>query len=525
MAIILTTIKPPSWQGGHKLSSILAPAFALAAVMIPRYASAAEWRVTPSLAVRETYTDNVRLTSSEKARSDFITDISPGISVTGTSPRLKLRASYAPHYIKYLNDPQGSTLAQRFEGSTNAELVEQLFYFDGTASVGQQNISPLGPQPVDNTNVAGNRTTVRTYSASPYLRHSFGSTAAGEVRYARSATSSGESSLGYGHNDMFRLNLDSGPAFRTLGWDVRHTKQKYANSSIPSTDSTSTMGSLRYMVTPQFHLIATGGHEKYQYDSIGPATSGASYSGGFSWRPTERTRIAASVGKRFFGRTYSLDSNVRSRSTVWQLTYNEDITTTQAQAAAQAQTNTSTSDFLNQLFMSSIPDPAARQQAVDRFILSTGLPANLSRSTNFLSNQFFLQKTARASVALTGARNTLVFAVFNTNREAQTAYDAALSGFGSTALGSNTRQRGVDVVWNWRLTPFTSANFNTAYSRTQLTSTDAASTTKLARMTIATRLRPNLDGAVELRRQMQDSEVAAGSYVENAVSAFVSMRF
>jgi uncharacterized protein (PEP-CTERM system associated) len=93
------------------------------------------------------------------------------------------------------------------------------------------------------------------------------------------------------------------------------------------------------------------------------------------------------------------------------------------------------------------------------------------------------------------------------------------------ALDANTRQTGADLVWNWRLTPFTSANFNTMYLRSQVGTTDVQQITKLARATLSRRFRQDVDGMVEFRRQMLDSNGATGSYVENALSAYVSMRF
>jgi uncharacterized protein (PEP-CTERM system associated) len=289
-------------------------------------------------------------------------------------------------------------------------------------------------------------------------------------------------------------------------------------------DTTATTASLQYLVTPQFYLTGTGGYESYNYASIVPETGGASYTAGFSWKPTARTSITASAGRRFFGRTFALESSVRSRATVWQISYNEDITTAQSQAAIP--TSVSTSDFLNQLFMSSIPDAAARQEAVDRFIATTGLSPTLPQSNNFFSNQFFLQKNLRASAAFTGAKNTVVFGLFNTRREAQTALpETGLGGALGTGLNANTRQTGADLLWSWRLTPVTSANLNASYSRTRELSTDALQITRLARIALTRRLKTNLDATIELRRQMQNSSVPEGSYVENAVSALVSMKF
>jgi uncharacterized protein (PEP-CTERM system associated) len=527
MVTTLTTIKEPPDQECQKLASRLLSSvgITIATVMLSPRAEASEWRVTPTVDVRSTYTDNVRLAPRGAERSDFISEFTPGISVSRDGPGLKLNAKYGLQYLTYANDSEGSRIAHQLSATANAELVKNLFFIDGNATVNQQNISALGPQPTDNTNVTENRATVRTYTISPYLRHSFGSTASSEARYTRTSTSASTGGLSSGDTDALLMSLNSGPAFRTLGWGLQYSQQKNHFDDAQTIDSRTTTGSLRYMVSPQFYLTATGGYDRYDYISAGDEPRGRFYTGGFSWKPTERTSITASAGKRFWGKTYMLESSVRSRMSLWQVSYNEAITTSQAQFAIQ--TTSSTSDFLNQLFLSSKPDPVDRQKAVDLFIFSTGLPPVLSRSVNYFTNQFFLQKSLQASVAITGAKNTVVLSLFNTSRRAQTALSAtdALLGPASQALDADTRQAGVNALWQWRVTPLTSVSFNAGYARTKLESNDALQKLKTIRAVIATQIQPKLSGGLELRRQMQTSELAGGDYVENAIAAFLSMRF
>jgi uncharacterized protein (PEP-CTERM system associated) len=210
---------------------------------------------------------------------------------------------------------------------------------------------------------------------------------------------------------------------------------------------------------------------------------------------------------------------------LWQVSYDEGVTTSQSQFAIQATSNTS--DFLNQLFLGSIPDPVARQRAVDRFILSTGVTPVLSRPVNYFTNQFFLQKSLQASVALTGAKNTVVLGLFNTSRKAQTALSAtdALLGATSQALDANTRQTGVNATWDWRVTALTNASLNATYARTRLETNNAMQRQKVLRGVVAMQIQPRLHGGLELRRQIQTSDLAGADYTENAISVFLSMRF
>jgi uncharacterized protein (PEP-CTERM system associated) len=493
--------------------------------MWPVLVEAVEWQVSPTVDLRTTYSDNVRLAPSAAARSDFISEVTPGINVSGTSRGLKAQARYGLQYLHYAHDSQGSATAHHLDASANAELVENLLFFDGSASIGQQNISAFGPQPIDNTNVTGNRTNVRTYTASPYLRHSFGTTASSEARYTHSSVSTSTGGLSDADTDALLLALNSGAAFRDLGWGLQYSQQKNHFENAQTVDSRTTSGNLRYLLTPRFALTATGGYDKYDYASTDDQPKGWFYTGGFSWNPSERTSLAASAGKRFWGRTYMLKSSLRSRMSLWQVSYDEGVTTSQSQFAIQATSNTF--DFLNQLFLGSIPDPVARQRAVDRFILSTGITPVLSRPVNYFTNQFFLQKSLQASVALTGAKNTVVLGLFNTSRKAQTALSAtdALLGATSQALDANTRQTGINATWDWRVTALTNASLNATYARTRLETNNALQRQKVLRGVVAMQIQPRLHGGLELRRQIQTSDLAGADYTENAISVFLSMRF
>ena len=231
--------------------------------------------------------------------------------------------------------------------------------------------------------------------------------------------------------------MGSDSSFKTLGWGVNYNTQRNSLANADAVNSSTASGNLRYMLTPQFSLNATGGYDKYDYLATAgaPGPEGRFYSAGFSWQPTERTTLAANVGRRFYGKTYSLNSSVRSRTSVWHLSYDESITTSLSQFGLTS--TDSTADFLNQLFRTSIPDDTQRQRAVDQFIAITGLPATLTHSINYLTNQFFLQKALRASLAITGAKNTVVFTAFNVSRQPQSAQDSTpgLAGLSSAIRG------------------------------------------------------------------------------------------
>jgi uncharacterized protein (PEP-CTERM system associated) len=508
-----------------KQSPPFASTAAIVALFVASHANAAEWRVNPRLDIRQTYTDNVKLAPRGSERSDFIADISPGLNISANGPGLKLKADYAFQYLRYVNDGKNSSTFHKLNAATNIDLIRNLFSFDGNASISQQSLSLTGPRATDNYAITDNRTTVRTVTASPYLHHDFRGFATSELRYTHTTVNTSTSAASSSRSDGFRVSMDSDPSFRTLGWGINYNTQRNSLADADAVNSSTASGNLRYLLTPQFSLNATGGYDKYDYIATAgaPGPEGRFYTGGFSWQPTERTTLAASAGRRFYGKTYSLNSSVRSRTSVWRLSYDESITTSLSQFGLTS--TDSTADFLNQLFRSSIPDDAQRQQAVDQFMTTTGLPATLTHSINYLTNQFFLQKALRASVAVTGSKNTVVFTAFNVSRQPQSIQDstAALAGLSSLTTG-DTRQTGLSALWSWRVTALTSAIFNadTTKSKTNFNSTEER--LKTVRTALAFRLQPKLNGVVELKHAVQTSS-AGNNYWENAISASLMMKF
>jgi uncharacterized protein (PEP-CTERM system associated) len=530
------TAKSPECGTCHRLSFPATCSIATAMLLVYSHAGAAEWKITPTLDLKETYTDNVRLAAPGLEKSDFITQVNPGISLTGTGPRLKLNANYVMQNLVYAEESSPNTMNHMLNANANAELVDNLFFLDGRAAISQQNISLLGPQSTDNVNITGNRTEVQTYSVSPYLRHRLSNYASTEIRYTHNEVSTGGSGMSNSQADRIQLSLNSGSAFKTLGWGLNYHNEKtsYGNTAstniIPALDSEVLSGNLSYSVTPKFRLTATGGYEKNNYISTGPKPDGSFWSAGFSWAPSAMTSIDASAGRRFFGDTYSLAASHRTRLTNWSVSYSEDITSTRNQFLIPA--TISTASLLDPLFAATNPawaaaDPVLRQQLIDNELRRLGLPTTQAESINYLTNRLFLQKRLQASVAVMGAKNTLVLSLFHVTRDAQTSQtlDSPLLGNSTLALNDNTKQVGGNAFWSLRIGPRTSANLNIGYIRNSFPSLDRTDNDKTIRLSLTRQFQPKLNGSLEFRRLQRDSSQSGSDYSENALIAFISMRF
>jgi uncharacterized protein (PEP-CTERM system associated) len=500
-------------------------------LMCPAYSTAADWTIVPRLNLTETYTDNVTLAERGNEKSDFITQINPGISLSGTGARLKVNVNYTMQNLFYANQSNQNTTFHQLSARENAELIKNFFFLDSTASISQQNISLLGPLTTNNENITNNRTNVKTYSISPYIRHNFSNLASTQVRYTHNAVYTDVGGLSASQSDSILLGLTSGSAFRSLGWGLNYNKQKTGGlgTSIgglsTSVESEHYTGNLRYRISSKFSLTGTGGYQKYSYTSLTGVSSGSFWTAGFIWNPTDRTKITANAGESFFGKTYTLMTSHYTRRSTWSLNYNQTITNTRDQFLIPATTDTA--NFLNQLWTSNIPDPVMRQQTVEAFIRDNGLSASIFDPINFLTNRFFLQKRLQATVALSGAKNTLVLSIFHMLSEPQTSGDRndVLLGTSNLALNNNTKQIGGNALWSWKISPRTNANIGAIYIRSNIPATGNEDETKTFRVGLTRQIRPKINGAVNFRHVERTSNQIGSEYRENAIIASLLMRF
>ena len=482
-------------------------------------------QIRPSISVSETYSDNVSLAPAGSERSEWTTRIAPSVSVIGNGARLRFNATYTPELLSRAR--QGTNDISHFlDASGNSELLQQLLYVDVRANVFQQNVSLLGAQAQDNLNTTGNRTSVKTYSVSPYLRHDFGFDAVGELRLTHDAVSySGNTSaLSGSTSNGISARLLSGPTFKLLTWNLAYDKSRVEYSdSARNVDSERISAGATRLITPNFRLGVNVGYEEYTYVTIGGAPpKGAFWSVGPEWTPTDRTRLAASIGHRYYGPSKSLDFSHRSRLTVWQLNYSENVSSSRDNALIPVTTDTA--GLLNALFLSQIPDPIARQTAVQNFITLTGLPPSLTQPVNFVTESVFLEKKLQATFGIQGIRNTVMANVFSQNREALSS--GASIGAGDFSTSFSTKQTGANLLWSSRLTANLASNLSVGISRSQF-STLASGADRLSyvRLGLTQQFHPKVSGLLSVNSVKNDSDRVGAGYTENSVAASLNVRF
>jgi len=507
----------------YYLLRTLCMVFTVISGLVVAPAWSAKWDVVPTLSVAETYTDNVSLAPNSSKVSDWVTQITPGISVRGIGSGLNFYARYAPQIVYYSRDLYDQNdIYQIGNAALKAELAENLFFLDAGANVGQYNVTLQGPITDNNVNATGNRATVATFYVSPYLVHDFGSAVRGEARYRYSKSNSNDPTNNQdAAANAIALRLGSGPAQKLTTWDLSYDKEKteYEGPLQPDLDTETILAKVRRLVTPTTGLLARVGYEYYKYGDLRPESSGVGWGVGFDWAPSPRTSMTAIAGRRFYGNAYDFDFRYRARLLVFTAGYHQEVTTTRQEFFVPA--TSSTIGYLDNLYANKISDPAIRQQTVENLMSELGIPSNLGTPVNYYTDQLFLQKQWNASIAAQGVRNIVIGNFFLFDRNALFG-DALLPGV--INQDNHTKQTGTSVVWNLRITSRDTWNFFAGYTQIDYPGSDRNDDLLNVEMGFKRQLQRRVFGTISYRRQQRNSNQAF-DYTENAGTVTLQVVF
>ena len=475
----------------------------------------------PSIGVSELVTDNVNLVPSNEAQSDLVTQITPAVTFSGIGARARVIGSIALPVLLYARTgSENNDVYPTAEVFGRIEAIERLFYVDGAISVTQPFLSPFGAQPSGLSNATENRYTQATYRISPYIRGTTPSNIDYELRnnsiWSNISSAPIDTSNSYTSEWIGRIDTPVAP----LGWsaylsavDVKFSDQATQRLNV------FTFGP-RYAYDPQLRFSLIGGYEANRF----PFTdyTGAVYGGGVQWRPGPRTNVTANVEHRFFGTGYLVNLSHRTPLSVWGLSASRSVTT-YAQELTTVTGTSSIPGLLNQLFTSRVPNADARQEEVDQYVQSQGLPTALASPVNTYSEEVLLAENFSASVGLLGTRNSLFLTVYYLKTEPIAGSGEPLPG--ALAGSNNNTQTGINFVWSHNLTRSAVLNFNGFLQRTTANSPFSGYTNQGgARLDFQVPLSPKTTFITGVRYQSLGSDVSPG-YTETAAFAGLNYRF
>jgi hypothetical protein len=352
------------------------------------------------------------------------------------------------------------------------------------------------------------------------------------------------------------INLNSGSYFQRVNWNLSFNNNENYRINSPTISFQNSNGRIGVPINAYFNVFAQGGYSNNNYQSLavsntGNNSSGAYYTVGGQWKPSQRFNVTAGAGNNsyvtvFFspmarltstttysnnavgtnfgqyspgnaggntgqnspatgggnsGQNWTTAINYQARRSTWSLTHNNTTTTSQ-QILAQ-----------NQIF------PA--QNLTNNGISITDLNQRIINNPT-LTNQVIVSKNWNLSVSFNTGRSTLSANVYDHDYTYQT-------------LGNNQKLIGVSGSWNWRFASQTSA-----YLRPQWQMNDNSNSINNSQYyTISVGMNhtitSRINGVLEFRHVTQNSNGNSNilqqlnnfsnDYQENRVTASLFMRF
>ncbi len=487
-------------------------------------AHALDWRFEPSIGATATYTDNANQSESDPEDA-LILSVMPGFTLSSQgSRRVQATLHYGLRGVARFGENESTDLKHNLNAVGNAELVEDFLFIDGSARVSQELISLFG-SPAEAEINSANRATVSTYSISPYIQKRLGTFANALARYTASGAIFENDVAARSSVNAFTAGLTSGTRFTDLSWGLNYSIRKAENRNLADTTFERASATVGYALTRKFRVFGTVGQDWNDYLSA-TGTDGSSYSVGFGWSPTRRTSVEASVGERYFGRTYSLAGSHRTRLSQWTVRYYEDVSDITQQLLKESSRIFWACDGMP-VEAASPPDPDCKG------------PITAGQLANFFHEELNIPIEDLIDAGLLNIGIAKGIFIIK-NLTAGVSWDIGRLGFGLSAhdtkrlyqqLGdAQDHRQGVTGSVSYRLSPRTTANGSLSLTRN---SADAALTGSTARDDGIWRLSfglnhqfaEDLSGALTIRHIQRDSNVATADYEENRLTATVNMRF
>ena len=513
---------------GQSANSLAIGSIFLVLVQLAMPSSAAEWRIIPTLLITETYLDNVEEAPPGEEESDYVTELNPGISLQAQGSRLNLNLNYSMQNLFYIDNSDENTTNHELSADANVELLREHLFLDAFASAQQVLVSPEGRGGNDNLTITDDRTTAITYTISPYAVRRFGNMA-GELRYAFEKVDFLDDGADTAEaSDSHRLfaNLASDPSARRLSRPAgyRTNIEGITASSEEATDAglegrnrqprryvNDFQWSLTYSrdqtdfqddTDEKFELLALDtsyrigartaallglGYENNDFDQSAEADQpeGFFWYTGIAWNPSRRTALEATVGRRFFGTTYSLAFRHNTRTITTDVQYAEEFVTT--------------ADTILEEQLSSNGDESSNPE--------TGVPLPQ------LGSEVYLRKRLTGSISKTTAKSTFQLSAYDEDREFQRS-------------DSEEQAYGITFGWDWQLASRTDSRLFAEWQRLESSQEDQEDFDSWQiGASINRRIRNTINAYFDYRYSRRDSTDPENDYKQNQIAAGLQITF
>lgn len=468
---------------------------------------------SPRISIQQEFTNNTQLNSSNI--SGYLTQVSPGLLWISNTSRVKGFADYSLDAIFDSDGIKRNYINNRLNANAKLEIIEEIGFIDVLGSISKQPISAFG-RFVNNSRVTDNSSEVINFQISPYIKGNLNNRMDYEARYSLKEIRSGAENISNLTTENIKLEFKSTAEGRSVRWSALAS---YANSDYKLRRNTTTgtlRGAVIYEMTPQTSFSLIAGAEST--DEISPTRESHKILGlGAKWLPTERTQIAASVEKRYFGTAHNLAFEHTTGRTAWRFTDNKGISNGINNPSAEAG---SVFDLLNGFYTQIETDPIRRTQLVLKEIERLGLTSDTLVFKDFLRSTSTLQRAQNLSLVLLGQRSTVTLSAFRLNNKRLA---------GSTSIGDDFEkndqiiQHGLSLLVSHRLNTRTSIYTNLSTQRNIGAKQGLQNKFRTIKFGFNQNLSRRTNGSIQLNHYL--SEQGTGKSAESSIMGIMTHRF
>ncbi len=481
---------------------------------------AADWIFRPNLTVREVFSDNIRQDANNK-KSALVTEVDPGFNLRTISTINTFNLRYRMQNLYNAGGNSNIDINHQLALNSKYRLIRNRVYVDTQSSISQQNTS--NRRIASDNLTGGSNTTVTTFSISPYWTPHFKGFATGIVRlrYNRISTSGGSQNFSDTNTYSESIRFNSGHDFSRFTWSASFNNQQNQRSNGNDVNFQSSQFRVNYFFTRKLSSFIQVGHQSNQFQSTTNSNrNGLYYTAGLFWRPSMRFSVQAGYGNNKF-----VTVNISPiRRITWSTTYfNNDIGTNRGsrwQSSLRYYTRRS-----NWQFSYSENTVTTQQILLQRqLVIVPGINTQTNQPQLFgfirdlptLTDEVFINKRATLSVSFRTGKSNLNFNGYRSRRIFQVSQN-------------NEDVYGASASWNWNFSQRSRSTIRVLWQTTE--GQDGTSDQRFEGNLRLTRNIANFAGSrsvygsVQYRFINQQSDLANNEFLENRISASISMRF
>lgn len=478
--MVATMGRTTSLDGSARRIALL---FALNTVALSAWGG--QWQAEPSLFVGATYSDNLRLSQSSIEDGDFVTQVRPQILLQRAGPRWTADLNYRLQGLFY--SESGNNNVNHFLNATStAALVPDRLFLNVIGNITQQIIDPADDISFSTINNSGNRTEAMTLRVNPYWVTDLGQFTKLRINYQYGANEYEASQVPDSDENLFGLLISSQPAGAKYIWSLSYQNSGVDYDTGQEIDLERGSAEFGYQISPRAYFVLSVGADDNSFSQLAglPKIDGSFWMAGVRGELGQLTNYEVRVGEQFFGTSYFVDFNRRTRKFETSVSYTEEATSVSAQQLA----------YQNLLsYLSEVSGFDLPQTNPDLYVRKR------------------LNVTATYSLAKSSWRLT----AYNENRDYLT----------SPMTGRDDGVTGFGAEWTWQLDGKTSVAIGGTWQQFDLRAD--TNTPEDIRVQVNAS-RDILDGGfVELRlwHNERAADRASDEYEENAISLGVGIKF